>query len=713
MAAALQVSGAIDAQRLDHVTPATYHQSAFPGLPDINGSRLGQLSRASVAWSVLARSRERHKQAASGRWDAENGDRFGVVQIEEGGKGVGMRRRRWEEGSAQFARVEPAGSLPHLPPPLPLTNVPTTQPPPTASQNSSFTSRARRMMGEGKGALKEYGTNAQINFPRWRATSVVSCWDRPLETAIKETKSRTKIQKNFEARGTCRGVMSASSPTGYAFITGERFSFVCSGNRKTKERKAESNQTSPCTLAQSSPHSSVFTPSRSFTPRTPRPPSPRNLLSTSVPPSTLLRPRIQPDDLRQRLLTVRLWLDRRRPLTRNFSKCRVAPRVLVSRIFLPSSKFIDFFSGGRRRGFKISFTRLNRVSGREPNSGAEETHWVENPIVGRSSLVARAPNSGAAAGQGLEHPIVGPHFAPFRRGKSEVRSLRGGRGKRRGGLVPVHCIPSASGSWTEMSECSVRGEGRRTAQRLPSIFRTGDIPLTPSCSTSPSPPPPLLERSSQIWSLPGHASARYSAHCWTGDELLARWHTAVRLGEIPAYSAYCSRTRQQNGVTDHPHVENGVRQSVPDELTVRWRPKSRCANACRTRRCDHSCRTCWKTSRREMPHGIEFPSIQYAQWYRGATVAERLACSPPTKAIRVQSPAGPLRIFACGNRPRRRLWPPGFLGVLPFPPPSHSGAAPYSPQSPTSALNTSVLRAVQISSLTHSGIGMGKLLRLI
>ncbi|KAJ8886540.1 hypothetical protein PR048_012751 [Dryococelus australis] len=35
----------------------------------------------------------------------------------------------------------------------------------------------------------------------------------------------------------------------------------------------------------------------------------------------------------------------------------------------------------------------------------------------------------------------------------------------------------------------------------------------------------------------------------------------------------------------------------------------------------------------------------------------------------------------------------GFLGDLPFPSPLHSGAAPYSPQSPTSALNTSLLRA--------------------
>ncbi|KAJ8869062.1 hypothetical protein PR048_030623 [Dryococelus australis] len=73
-----------------------------------------------------------------------------------------------------------------------------------------------------------------------------------------------------------------------------------------------------------------------------------------------------------------------------------------------------------------------------------------------------------------------------------------------------------------------------------------------------------------------------------------------------------------------------------------------------------------------------------------ATVAERLACSPPTRAIRVQSPAGSLCIFG--------KW--GFMsGDLPFPPPFHSCTAPYSPQSPPSALKTSMLRAVRISSL--------------
>ncbi|KAJ8889321.1 hypothetical protein PR048_008820 [Dryococelus australis] len=52
----------------------------------------------------------------------------------------------------------------------------------------------------------------------------------------------------------------------------------------------------------------------------------------------------------------------------------------------------------------------------------------------------------------------------------------------------------------------------------------------------------------------------------------------------------------------------------------------------------------------------------------GAAVAERLACSPPTKAN---------RIFPSGNRAGRCGWSAGFLGDLPSP--LHSGAAPFSP----------------------------------
>ncbi|KAJ8897432.1 hypothetical protein PR048_002778 [Dryococelus australis] len=79
-----------------------------------------------------------------------------------------------------------------------------------------------------------------------------------------------------------------------------------------------------------------------------------------------------------------------------------------------------------------------------------------------------------------------------------------------------------------------------------------------------------------------------------------------------------------------------------------------------------------------------------------ATVSERLACSPPTKTIRVQSPAGSLRIFARGNRVGRCRWSTGFLGCLQLPPPLHSGAGPYSSQTPSSALKTSPLPSLPL-----------------
>ncbi|KAJ8872735.1 hypothetical protein PR048_026350 [Dryococelus australis] len=84
----------------------------------------------------------------------------------------------------------------------------------------------------------------------------------------------------------------------------------------------------------------------------------------------------------------------------------------------------------------------------------------------------------------------------------------------------------------------------------------------------------------------------------------------------------------------------------------------------------------------------------------GAAVAERLACSPPTKSSRVQSPAAYSRIFARGNPAGRGRWSAGFLGNLPFFPSFNSGIVPYSPQSLSSALKTLLLRAAQISSLT-------------
>ncbi|KAJ8867464.1 hypothetical protein PR048_031266, partial [Dryococelus australis] len=48
----------------------------------------------------------------------------------------------------------------------------------------------------------------------------------------------------------------------------------------------------------------------------------------------------------------------------------------------------------------------------------------------------------------------------------------------------------------------------------------------------------------------------------------------------------------------------------------------------------------------------------------------------------------------------------GFSRGFPVPPLFHSGATPYPPQSPSSDLKTSLLRAAQISSLTHSYLGL-------
>ncbi|KAJ8889330.1 hypothetical protein PR048_008829 [Dryococelus australis] len=73
----------------------------------------------------------------------------------------------------------------------------------------------------------------------------------------------------------------------------------------------------------------------------------------------------------------------------------------------------------------------------------------------------------------------------------------------------------------------------------------------------------------------------------------------------------------------------------------------------------------------------------YSLYLSGATVAERLARLPPTKANGFNPRPGH-RIFASGNRAGRWRWSVGFLGDLPFPPPFHSGAAPYSLQSPSS-----------------------------
>ncbi|KAJ8872164.1 hypothetical protein PR048_025766 [Dryococelus australis] len=87
----------------------------------------------------------------------------------------------------------------------------------------------------------------------------------------------------------------------------------------------------------------------------------------------------------------------------------------------------------------------------------------------------------------------------------------------------------------------------------------------------------------------------------------------------------------------------------------------------------------------------------------GATVAERLVCSTPTKVIRVQFPhTGIVQDNAVGGRV--------FSGISHFPLPFIPALLHIHLTSPSSALKTSILRAVQISSLTtHSLTCSGRL----
>ncbi|KAJ8894654.1 hypothetical protein PR048_007318 [Dryococelus australis] len=83
----------------------------------------------------------------------------------------------------------------------------------------------------------------------------------------------------------------------------------------------------------------------------------------------------------------------------------------------------------------------------------------------------------------------------------------------------------------------------------------------------------------------------------------------------------------------------------------------------------------------------------------GATVDQRLAFSPPTKVNRVQYSTGSPNFCKwewCWTMPLVG----GFSRGSPVSPPLHSGAAPHSLQSPSSVLETSLLRAAKISSLT-------------
>ncbi|KAJ8866778.1 hypothetical protein PR048_032639 [Dryococelus australis] len=75
----------------------------------------------------------------------------------------------------------------------------------------------------------------------------------------------------------------------------------------------------------------------------------------------------------------------------------------------------------------------------------------------------------------------------------------------------------------------------------------------------------------------------------------------------------------------------------------------------------------------------------------GPPVAERLGCAPPTNAKRVQSPVGSLPDFCKQESCQAMRWSAGFLEDIPYPPPLHSGAVPFSSHfTPIGSLTTQI-----------------------
>ncbi|KAJ8885716.1 hypothetical protein PR048_011914 [Dryococelus australis] len=142
------------------------------------------------------------------------------------------------------------------------------------------------------------------------------------------------------------------------------------------------------------------------------------------------------------------------------------------------------------------------------------------------------------------------------------------------------------------------------------------------------------------------------------------------------------------GLTQHTSISrlpSGCQQAslasnVPTPLAHRERLRTRLDGSFDLRGIEFTCSEYWDMEMAMVASGGQTLCILHAYNVRKSPpVAERLGCSPPTKANRVRSPAGSLRIFASGNRAGRCLLSAGFLRDLQFPPPLHSGAVPYTP----------------------------------
>ncbi|KAJ8881755.1 hypothetical protein PR048_018241 [Dryococelus australis] len=95
-----------------------------------------------------------------------------------------------------------------------------------------------------------------------------------------------------------------------------------------------------------------------------------------------------------------------------------------------------------------------------------------------------------------------------------------------------------------------------------------------------------------------------------------------------------------------------------------------------------------------------------------ARVRPGFSCKPSNRGVLLHFDLkGQSKIFACGNRADDAAGQRVFSGISGFPRPFNSGADPYSPESPSSALKTSLSISAQKSLLHFTGIRCYQILR--
>ncbi|KAJ8880942.1 hypothetical protein PR048_017415 [Dryococelus australis] len=275
---------------------------------------------------------------------------------------------------------------------------------------------------------------------------------------------------------------------------------------------------------------------------------------------------------------------------------------------------------------------------------------------GRSGSVGREPDSGAAVTQWVEHPIVGP------RAKQRVKAIPGrftldfrmwgscrtmtlvggGHGGSAVNLLASH--QGEPGSIPDRATPGLSHEGivpnDATGRRVFSGISHFPPPFIPALLHSHLNHPHWFSLKTRLSGFVCTVSVRRLSFALSNTKTVRRVGTGLGL-PLPRFTVFLNTTcptfdlrfqREVNFQKRRSHLGN-----MADSTSLFLSSKARSAGK------------------------KELPAVN------GATGHERLVCSSPTKASRVQSSAGTLRISASGNRAAQCHWSADFLEDLPFP----------------------------------------------